>query len=207
MKRLVSSRFNSLAQQFSVLYLESAKDPIHSGLGKTLLRLAMTTKDLTFFQLVSSKILPSLVCPGGELSGVFVHSLVCVQGYDKGMQYFLACDPTNSRFGIMLPEFLFSLYETKCFRECIQCYSAVCKQLSWEHLPQMDEQAYYKRQQPFKTMQHSRIYAAVIGSYLALNNKPLADALMEEMKFWKVQPLRETYYDYLDVNIVLGNEI
>ena len=203
---MASSRFNSLAQRFSTKYLESVKEPIRSGLGKTLLRLAMATNDSVFFQLVSSKILPSLVSPGGELSGVFVHSLVCVKGYDKGMQYFLACDPSNSRFGIMLPEFLFSLYETKNYKECIHCYSAVCKQLGWEHFPQMDEKAYYERQRPFKILQHSRIYAAVIGSYLALDNKPLADSLMEEMKFWRLQPLRETYYDYLDVSIMFRNE-
>ena len=70
----------------------------------------------------------------------------------------------------------------------------------------MDEKAYYERQRPFKILQHSRIYAAVIGSYLALDNKPLADSLMEEMKFWRLQPLRETYYDYLDVSIMFRNE-
>ena len=186
-------------------YLESAKEPIRSGLGKTLLRLATATNDSVFFQLVSSKILPSLVSPGGELSGVYVRSLVCVQGYDKGMQYFLACDPSNSRFGVMLPEFLFSLYEMKYYKECIHCYNEVCKQLGWEHFPPKDEKEYYEQQRPFKILQHSRIYAAAIGSYLAMNQKPDADLLMEEMKFWKVQPLRETYYDYLDVIVLHRN--
>ena len=39
----------------------------------------------------------------------------------------------------------------------------------------------------------------MIGSALALDRTTYADKLMSEMEFWNIQPLRETYYDYLDV--------
>ena len=54
--------------------------------------------------------------------------------------------------------------------------------------------------------QHARTFAAVIGSYLALNNYEKAHQLYKEMEFWGVVPLRETFYHFLDVNERIGSD-
>ena len=53
---------------------------------------------------------------------------------------------------------------------------------------------------------HARTFAAVIGSYLALNNYEKAHQLYKEMEFWGVVPLRETFYHFLDVNERIGSD-
>ena len=46
---------------------------------------------------------------------------------------------------------------------------------------------------------HSRIYAAIIGSKLATCEFEEATQLFSEMHFWGLTPLRETYYDFIEV--------
>lgn len=50
-----------------------------------------------------------------------------------------------------------------------------------------------------KVLIHSRIYAAIIGSKLATCEFEEATQLFSEMHFWGLTPLRETYYDFIEV--------
>lgn len=154
----------------------------HSGLGKTLIRLAATVHDKGFFSQATSRIDPSLLTPGGDLSGVYARALLLLRGYDEGMSYFLSCDPSSSRYPFILPEFLYGLYESKRFKECVDLYALL-----------------KSRNDDGSLLHHSRVYAAVIGSFLAQNDKSTADTLLASMRKNHVLPLRETFYDYLEV--------
>ena len=136
------------------------------------------------------------------MAGTYVRGLLRFQGYPSGLEYFNRCSPSHSRYKVLLPEFLFGLYENQFYSECIQFYQSLCDQLHWRSVHSIfpgTETAYYHRQKGIKVLQHSRVYGAVIGSALALDNVIYADQLMSEMNFWNIQPLRETYYDYLNV--------
>ena len=106
-------------------YIGSIEGSFHSGLGKTLIRLAATTRDDALFSRVTSRIDPSLLAPGGDLSGVYARSLLLLRGYDEGMSYFLSCDPSSSRYPFIVPEFLYGLYESKRFKECVDLYALI----------------------------------------------------------------------------------
>ena len=166
------------------------------------MRLGISTNNSSFFNDAASRIIPDLLHPEGELAGTYVRGLLRFQGYQAGFEYFNRCSPSHSRYKIILPEFLFGLYENQFYSECIQFYQSLCDQLHWRSLHSIypgTETAYYHRQKGIKVLQHSRVYGAVIGSALALDRTTYADKLMSEMEFWNIQPLRETYYDYLDV--------
>lgn len=180
-QQLSSSRFNSLAAKVANRYIGSIEGSFHSGLGKTLIRLAATTRDDALFSRVTSRIDPSLLAPGGDLSGVYARSLLLLRGYDEGMSYFLSCDPSSSRYPFIVPEFLYGLYESNRFKECVDLYALI-----------------KSRNEEGSLLQHSRIYAAVIGSFLAQNDKAAADTLLASMRRSHVLPLRETFYDYLE---------
>lgn len=168
-------------------YMGTIGSPFHSGLGKTLIRLAAAVRDEAFFSRVVSRVDPSLLAPGGDLSGVYVRSLLLLRGYDEGMSYFLSCDPSSPRYPFIVPEFLYGLYESKHFKECIDLYSLI-----------------KSRNEEGSLLHHSRVYAAVIGSFLAQNDKSTADALLASMRQNHVLPLRETFYDYMEVRLIVA---
>lgn len=198
----MSSRFDALAIEIASKFAVNLPS-IHSGLGKTLLRLGTSSHNELFFNQVVSKILPDLIRPDGELAGVYLRGVLCFQGYTSGLDFFNRCSSEDSHYRIILPDFLFGLYENQFYVECIDYYNTLCERLHWRHVHSIypgTETAYYHRQKGIKVLQHSRVYSAVIGSALALDDVELADQLLAEMRFWDIQPLRETYYDYLNVS-------
>ena len=94
------------------------------------------------------------------------------------------------------------MFEIGQFEECISFYNTFCLDYNWEHLadvPADQIDAYFYRNQHQKLFQHSRMYAAVIGSHLAMNHYNEAMSLYKEMEFWGVIPLRDTYYHFIEV--------
>lgn len=101
------------------------------------------------------------------------------------------------------------MFEIGYFEECISFYDAFCLEHDWEHafdVPAAQINDYFYKHQHQKMFQHARTFAAVIGSYLALNNYEKAHQLYKEMEFWGVVPLRETFYHFLDVNERIGSD-
>lgn len=45
------------------------------------------------------------------------------------------------------------------------------------------------------------MYAAIIGSKIAVGELEEARQLLAEMEFWGLTPLRETYYDFIQVGV------
>ena len=128
------------------------------------------------------------------------------------MQYFLQCNPNSKRYQYIVPEMLYGfscsihlragLFEIGYFEECVSFYDAFCIEHDWEHVfdvPEAQINEYFYKHQHQKMFQHARTFAAVIGSYLALNNYEKAFQLYKEMDFWGVVPLRETFYHFMDV--------
>lgn len=104
--RLYLSRLYQLIHRLTVQQLEW-NPTIHSGLGKTLIRTAGVLQDKSFFVLISNHILPDLIKPCGELSGVYLRCILRVYGYDEGIQYFSQCSLHNKHYRVILPEMLF----------------------------------------------------------------------------------------------------
>ncbi len=122
---------------------------------------------------------------------------------DEGMQYFNQCSSQDQRYRVIIPEFLFGLYENQYYEECISLFNILASDYGWEAFPdtkETDYQSYMDRQKYLKILHHSRIYAAVIGSHLACNDYDLAYSFYKEMNFWGFTPLRETYYDFITVS-------
>lgn len=96
------------------------------------------------------------------------------------------------------------MFEIGYFEECISFYDAFCIEHDWEHsfdVPEAQINDYFYKHQHQKLFQHARTFAAVIGSYLALDNYEKAYQLYKEMDFWGVVPLRETFYHFMDVGV------
>lgn len=105
---------------------------------------------------------------------------------------------------------LSGLFEIGYFEECISFYDAFCLEHDWEHafdIPAAQINDYFYKHQHQKMFQHARTFAAVIGSYLALNDYEKAYQLYKEMDFWGVVPLRETFYHFIDVKERIGSDV
>lgn len=199
--RLYLSRFYNLIRRLTIQHIHD-NTKFHSGLSKTLIRVSSVLNDKSFFILISKHILPSLIQPCGELAGVYVRAILKLYGYDEGMQYFNQCSSQDQRYRVIIPEFLFGLYENQYYEECISLFNILASDYGWEAFPdtkETDYQSYMDRQKYLKILHHSRIYAAVIGSHLACNDYDLAYSFYKEMNFWGLTPLRETYYDFITV--------
>ncbi|OAO13840.1 hypothetical protein AV274_4515 [Blastocystis sp. ATCC 50177/Nand II] len=196
--RLLQSRFYDLIRRLSYQFF-AYSNPIHSGLTKSLLWTVSLLKDRAFMACISDHTLNDLIASDGELAGVFLRCLLSVWGYEEGMQYFLQVKADSKRYRVILPEMLFGLYENHYYDECISLYDAICDEFCWEHFdPNSGNQTtYYKNHKDTKALIHSRVYAAIIGSKIAVGELEEARQLLAEMEFWGLTPLRETYYDFI----------
>ena len=210
--RLLQSRFYDLIRRLAYQFF-AYSNPIHSGLTKSLLWTVSLLKDRAFMACISDHTLNDLIASDGELAGVFLRCLLSVWGYEEGMQYFLQVKADSKRYRVILPEMLFGggstawlhigLYENHYYDECISLYDAICDEFCWEHFdPNSGNQTtYYKNHKDTKALIHSRVYAAIIGSKIAVGELEEARQLLAEMEFWGLTPLRETYYDFIQVGV------
>lgn len=110
--RLFASRFFNLIYRLSNQFIRE-KTVLHSGLSKTLIRVAGELNDRSYFIHLSNHIKSDLIQPCGELSGIYLRAILKLFGYDEGMQYFLQCPSHNSHFRVIVPEMLFGI--TVCY--------------------------------------------------------------------------------------------